>query len=372
MKVIEKKLNIKKRILHIVSDEKFIDSASRDFNGANPNGNTYLLPEKSKKLQFIKKTNVYFVNSKIFPYILPLFSFFFKCIIFHSLYKDSHKKAIKFIPPWVNVCWISWGFDLYPLFFNSDQILRKKTLELIKNTSDLSKNFKSKNLNHFSIKAIQRIDFFSTVLPLEFDFIKSEFNINDTKYISWNYLNLEDDIIRGFENKTVSGNNILISHSASVENNHLDSFDDIINSNLNFEKIICPLSYGNSKYGDYVEKKGFDIFGNKFYPIREFLPYEEYVNLLISCNISVFGSVRQIGLGNILLMLYLGSSVVLDKSSITYDFFSNRGIKIFNQLNFNLSINNDELIFTRRSLEEIWSKENKRKRTMQFVKKVIV
>lgn len=361
----------RKSILHIVSDEKFIDSAYREFMESPRINNIFIIPEKKSTLKHIKYARVYFINSKYFPYLLPIISIFFKAIIFHNLYKNSHKKAIKLIPNWVKVCWISWGFDLYPLLNGQEYYLKIKTKELLTSSDQLYKLIKSENNSIISKEVFNRINYISPVLPSEFDLLKTKYNLKDSQYISWNYYNLEEDIVKDFKDKSISGDNILIGHCASINLNHVDAFDSILESNLHFDKVVCPLSYGDMKYAEFVSKIGFEKFGNRFCPISTFLPYKDYVKILASCKYSVFNSIRQIGMGNIVLMIYLGSRVILDRNCDVYKFFVEKGIPIIPIDSINEEFIEYDFDYVHSKLREIWGKSNKLKRTQDFISVMI-
>lgn len=362
---------MRNRILHIVSDEKFIDSAWVDFERVFPNRNIFIIPEKRKNLIFIHKAKVYFINPRLFPYFLPIISILFKGIIFHSLYKNSHLKSLLLIPNFVKITWVSWGFDFYPVFFNSESLFKEKTLNLLKNNLQLHSRIKKKRVNGLIEKVLARLNFISTVIPSEFELLNSNFSVPNSKFISWNYMNLEDDIIKGFDSKTVRGKSILVGHSAAIENNHLDSFDFIVKKDLEFDKIVCPLSYGDPEYAKFVIHRGNELFDESFFPIRDFLPYSEYVRTLLDCEICIFSSLRQIGFANIVLMLFLGSKIILDEESFTYKFFDQLGVKVFHQNSKDLTISPIDLNHTRNVLRSIWGKKNKDERTKYFINQII-
>ena len=75
---------------------------------------------------------------------------------------------------------------------------------------------------------------------------------------------------------------IIIGNSATKSNNHLEAFRLIEHIKDKIE-VICPLSYGDLKYGKKVIKKGQQIFSENFHPITELMPKEEYNQMLFDC-----------------------------------------------------------------------------------------
>ena len=124
----------------------------------------------------------------------------------------------------------------------------------------------------------------------------------------------DDDIIR-----------ITLGNSATSTNRHLDAFEYIKDCLPANYILSCPLSYGDNAYRTEVIEKGNEIFGSHFVPITEFMPMDDYIQHLANCDVGVYFSTRQQGMGNITKMLDLGKTVyILDNTSM-WDFFKERG-----------------------------------------------
>jgi hypothetical protein len=93
--------------------------------------------------------------------------------------------------------------------------------------------------------------------------------------------------------------------------------------------VYSPLSYGKNRYSDTVEKSGRAIFGNDFYPVRDFMPYNEYLDFLYRKDVAVFNHKRQQALGNIVNLLGMGKIVFLRKDIATWDYMGELGLKVF-------------------------------------------
>lgn len=123
---------------------------------------------------------------------------------------------------------------------------------------------------------------------------------------------------------------IIIGNSAARENNHIEAFklvESIIQDDV---EVVCPLSYGDTE--DYIKSvitEGHRVFGNRFFPIQEYMTREEYVKLLNTCKVGIYNNDRQQALGNIKIMLSLGKKVYLRNNTSMYYELINYGYKVF-------------------------------------------
>jgi dTDP-N-acetylfucosamine:lipid II N-acetylfucosaminyltransferase len=368
---------IKKKILHIVEDEKFIDFAFREFNQTAPGIHVFVLIGSEIELKFVKQANIYFLHPKIFWTFSKVAQMFFKVVVFHSLNGDYLFNVLGRFSKGVKVVWMSWGFDLIALLEINRDFLKPLTQIFLPETSQIktfSSSIEYKNSFQFSPpvqSVLSRIDFISTVIQDEYNYLENSAYSPVPKFMAWNYFTIEDDIISKFSDIQIKGNNLLFGNSANIWNNHLDGFLDIEKFGFNFQKIVCPLSYGDMQYREAVIDLGNSKFGNRFVPVIGYMDYNDYVTQLLSCRYFFMNSKRQLGLGNLLLMLYLGANIILDKSNPTYDYFIRNGIKVFTIENAIRSEFSDiDLIETRQNLIRIWGKDEIRKKTNTLLDKV--
>lgn len=353
-------------ILHIITDEKFIDIAYKVFEEAQPHQNSFMLITNNKKIKFIKDTpfelfSYYdFFTGKIAKHIDK-----FDVLIVHSLTKTA-KLTLKYKKEHQKVVWIGWGFDYYNYITknNFSSLLKMQTKILYRG----SKSFYLHKLKYFiedflfdKNKVFDKIDFFAPVIEEDFNLLqKSENNIRFT-YLDWNYGNLEDYFIKGFEDRTVNGNNILIGNSSSFENNHLDAFNLLDDLNLEDRIIYTPLSYGNSNYKNNIIEVAEKKFQDNFVALTHYIPLEEYINIIISSPIVIMNHLRQQAVGNIIIMMYLGAKIFLDEKNPVYDFFKQQDAYIYkldelkNEYKGKLDIL--EINHNREILKKNWSKE---------------
>ena len=103
---------------------------------------------------------------------------------------------------------------------------------------------------------------------------------------------------------------IVVGHSAH-ECSHLEGFKLLEHLKGENIEIVCPLSYGLPKVRENVLEIGSSMFGDKFVPVTDFMTKQEYINLLGSCDVGVFPTHAQHGMGNISLLLKLGKKVYM-------------------------------------------------------------
>jgi len=159
-----------KRIAHIVSDEKFIDSAFNIFNLIENCKNTFYCLHLKANLEFIKCAEVEIIKTISNEWVAFLDTF--DLVIFHSLIELRKKELLARLKETTQVLWIGWGADYYHLMgssFNNlylnhtDDILklmkvhyrRRKIFELgsfkfYQNQIDKFKRFKLNNIEWIS------------------------------------------------------------------------------------------------------------------------------------------------------------------------------------------------------------------------------
>ena len=142
---------------------------------------------------------------------------------------------------------------------------------------------------------------------------------------------------------------IIIGNSATESNNHLEIFDRLANKEWAGYEIVCPLSYGSKVYADRVIEKGKKIFGDSFFPITEFMPFVDYLELLLSCSVGIYDHNRQQGLGNAYLILNMGKKLYLRRNSESWVYHSSFG-----------AVLNDSADLAKQSIEEIFRWDNQK------------
>lgn len=331
-----------KKILHITTDNKFISHALQTFENVHPGQNTVWMfanghdghvSKNHRDLEF-----VFFDTFK--PSFLKKLAEF-DLVVVHGF--DLFKyPLVALAPAGLKFAWLGWGYDYYDyIYANPDDLLFVETLALknkcrqesLKQRIHPVKLFKKIARSAIEVlfrkKALKRIGSISPVLKEDYDLLKSAGLLKPLPdFVPWNYGSLEESLIKNFIGQRVSGNNVLVGNSASFTNNHLEAFDllqEVAKSTEAYFQVVAPLSYGDDCCKEAVLEKGKACFEEHFQPVTDFMPIDEYVDLIKQCGFVVMNHKRQQAVGNIVIMLYLGARVFLREENPTYQMLKNEG-----------------------------------------------
>ncbi|AYM89676.1 hypothetical protein D9980_03270 [Serratia sp. 3ACOL1] len=360
----------KLRILHLCTDEKFIDRAISTFELAYPEQNIVCIYNKGEEILHIKREVDFRAGFKE-----SLLGIDFSKIghvdvlVIHSL-RDFWFKTIEKLDKKIPVVWIGWGYDYYDLIGRIDKWLLKDT-NLFFTQLKKNKNFKQsiKELILYPtirrLKVIERIQYFSPVIPDEYNLLKNCRNWSVfPEQVDWNYGAAEKDLSYYVSDdaENATRENILVGNSATITNNHLEIFDILKKIDLQERKLIVPLNYGDMDYGFRIQQVANEILGRNADVLADFMPLEEYMEKISSCGFVIMNHVRQQGVGNIISMIYMGAKVFLREENPTFNFLRNKGVMIFSvqelerdSLLLSSSLTSCEVIENRVIIEGIWS-----------------
>ncbi|TKS56988.1 TDP-N-acetylfucosamine:lipid II N-acetylfucosaminyltransferase [Mesohalobacter halotolerans] len=347
----------KNKLIHIATDEKFINNAYWQFEQALPSQNLFYIlvnTTNSEQLKYLKleehmvliKNNLN--NVRIFLKKIEKYEHF----IFHGL---GYTQSVIFnrLPRGSFRCWILFGAEFYQnsYLFNSRKLLGHRTNLLFRKETSRISVFKNLFRNsYYKIKnktknpgleikdAIESADFLGLLYKDEFNFIKSKVNNKTLQYFKFSYYPIEK-MLNDTE-KFVSGDNILLGNSASYTNNHLDVIDLLSKLNITNKKIICPLSYGNELYAEKIRLEGQLKLKDSFKALVDFMPLQEYNLYLEKCGFVIMNHYRQQAVGNVMVMLWMGAKVFLDERNTLYHYLKRLNIYVFS---VKLDLNENEL-----------------------------
>lgn len=325
--------------IHIMPDSPYSFSFIEMINKANlPTEDIFIVLSK-KKNNNPKKENIIYFNHKIIKEYFKLKGIKGDNIFFHSINtvpiiisKILNKKA-------KNKIWVLWGYDLYKHL--DIELYNPKTLKYFNNKN--KKTIKSK-VEGLYIKCYikSNIKYILNWNKFDVDIAEDFFN---KKFIFTNFF-YPLDINKNTSSISSSGNmkNIMVGNSGDPSNNHFEIFDRLKDLGGNFN-VISFLSYGNKEYIQNVIEYGKKLFGTKFKAYTEFIPRDEYYNLINDIDVLILNHNRQQGVGNILPFINNKKVVVLNKYVSTYAALNDLGLKIksIDQLDLNLDISDSQL-----------------------------
>lgn len=317
-----------RKILHIMSDEKFNDMAIRQFEDVAPRIHEYWIVTKKKQLDFTKNSCIKIC--RIGHLIQELQRKDVVAVFFHGL-QPAWYQLLENIPQEKKVFWFGWGFDYY--FMLPEKLYLDTTALYIRPTlRNALKLGVKKCLQKFSLmaspryEALRRVDYFSPVLDIEFQMVTHQMpHLSSSRYICWNYGTAEDDLSIS-EASSVTGENILAGNSATATNNHIELFHALKDQvDLRNRSVVVPLSYGDTKYRDLVLAEGKKILGNNFVPLTEYLAKDKYIGMIRSCGFVVMNHLRQQAVGNVCIAMLMGAKVYLNDKNPLYQWLNGRG-----------------------------------------------
>lgn len=114
---------------------------------------------------------------------------------------------------------------------------------------------------------------------------------------------------------------ILIGNSATRDNHHEEIIKILSKYSNEKLEIYIPLSYGDPSYALEIENLGKETFGQKFFAVKNFLEYQDYISFLRSIDVAIFNNDRQQALGNINVLNGLGKKVYIREDTTMWEHF---------------------------------------------------
>lgn len=324
-------------------DDKFIDSAVREFELARPGIHEYLMLDGRPPYRYVRNPAVRAISRAAWaeraaqPDVAA--------VIVHCL-SPENQPLLQDIPPGPTVIWIGWGYDYYGLISDAfpEGMLLPATRALaatlqVRSARQTPGQLRASELScarpypkpsHHEQAALRRLDYFSPVLENEYHLVRRHQPTLRAQYLHWNYGTAEDDMtLLGMDAGGRLGPNLLVGNSAAPANNHLDLFEHIRRHvDLHGRELIVPLSYGDFAYRAHIERIGRQMFGNAFVPLIDFLPKDRYIELLVSCGHVMMNHVRQQALGNLVISGMLGAKLHLNRRSPIVPWMRRLGIGV--------------------------------------------
>lgn len=331
-------------ILHLAKDEKFIDFFAKTISIAGSNSHRFIITTAhiDQPLRYIREIEPYRKVDNNFFSSAEMYSDLQSCdvLLVHFL-TLSAARMIMAAPNHVKIVWSGWGADYYHLLPGGESRLLGPDAHRIATKFDAQRIQKNPlllarlvlrplrrlyNRHKLLQPAIKRVQYFSAPIPEDYDLLKKYCgNWFSPQYIQLNYASVET-----FASKVenIEKRNILVGNSASLTNNHIEVFRLLKKHDLTHRKVIVPLSYGDAQYRQVVLDAGHNILGESFQPLVDFMPLNEYNNLIASCSCAIMNQYRQQALGNIGSILQGGARLFLNKKNVTSEFLRARGAYI--------------------------------------------
>lgn len=344
-------------ILHIIDDEKFIGLCIKTFKIEHVK-NHYLKSNELSK-DFLKQNKI-------------------DTIFIHFL-KDSEVAFLSENNITTPIIWMFWGADGFSLpgfysYFLDQQ--SKRFLYKIKISTGfvpfmkhfIKLNFKS-ILNHLpatktKLSVINNFDSIVPIVPGDYHLIKDKYKVTAPLF-HFNYVTPIENKIDS-ETKNV---NILLGNSADITNNHISVLEELQKHDLRNRKVYIPLNYGNTEYKEHLLGYLNKMDNEGIIPIIDFMPFNEYSEMINSCSIMIMNHHRQQALGNIIIGFCNGCTIYMSSKSSLYDYLTSKGfiIKEMENLSGFSEISNEDKTHNFKLTKETFGEE----RQIELVSKLL-
>lgn len=270
-------------------------------------------------------------------------------IVLHGLF-NSRLVLLLFLQPWLlrKCCWIIWGGDLYTHVLN-----------------DAGWRWRIKEI--FRRRVIRRFGHLATYLSGDVTLARKWYGAKGRHHECICYPSNTVTDVSPPAARTGSVVRIQVGNSGDPTNNHIEVFEILARFKGADMQVFCPLSYGNPDYSRRVIEAGGRMFGQKFIPMVDFMPLDAYLEYLRSIDVAIFNHRRQQAMGNIVNLLGAGKTVYVRKETTQWQFMVDRGIKVHDVNDFNLTLDAPEVV--QRNIQGIaayFSRDNLKRQLAQL------
>ena len=326
---------MKRQFLHLVNDEKFIDVAIELLEAADDGEHQFVVISEQQlpTYSFIRKysdkvDNVVYLSDAYEELLKTLHSW--TAVFLHYLC-DIKCAVVNKAPENTRFVWMFWGQDAQKLF--TDKNYLPQTNSLMKEIGGWSEylipyiNPPRRLVLPFRArgKAMRRIQYCAPVIADELYIMQRKLSLS-FQQLEFTYGYSDYFMPKGKELGFAQGNNILVGNSSSAASNHLDVFKLLCDIELPEDyKIILPLGYGNAKYANRILELAPVQIKAKLQPLLNYLPLEQYYEVLRGCGFAIMDHLRQQALGNIIILLASGIKLYMNEESPLYLYLVNQG-----------------------------------------------
>lgn len=339
------------KVLHIVPDDKFWKPVLAIFNRIEVENEYVSILEDNEQLLYIDSDQIVPITEEDATSLWKRSDV--DIYVFHSIPVKNYDRILS-VGKDKTVIVVSWGYDIYysqngcppllPLTLYKPLTIRlmnrmervpfwtaikrcvKRMVycEKSRKYSEAKKRWQTITQQK-QRKAIDRVDYWATILPNEYEMLKDNLGMQ-ARYLPFHYSGTS----RATKYPRIDTNkacDILIGNSADPSNNHIDVIDLLRKRGIK-NKLYLPMAYDDDVYRSHVSK--YLIKHSIESEIQqELLSPSDYREKLLNCRAAVFGHIRQQAIGNIVICMRSGIKVFLFKDSVAYKFFKSIGSYVF-------------------------------------------
>lgn len=318
-------------ILHISCDDQFVRYVDKQFMEGDSSSRIIVCDYHEAAIHSKNVSNVIYIQAYSQAYFKLIESLYlYNGIIFHGLFGKWAEAMIDAIPDSATVAWVIWDGEIFgrpEIEASFYKPLTKCLWRQKKLYAYLRHGFKHKYAYFVPVEKFRKIKYCLCDMPQEASFA-SQYLKMPLEWVPYNYYSI-NETVRHLRNKRAAGPNIFLGNSCTYNNNHIDAIWKLRLLITKKQKVITPLSYGNTSPKRLIIRVGKLLLGKSFEPLIDYLPLDEYNTKMLSCStmIQYLGSPG--AQGNIVTGLWLGMRVFLNKQSIMYEFFKSLGAYVY-------------------------------------------
>jgi hypothetical protein len=172
------------------------------------------------------------------------------------------------------------------------------------------------------------------LVPGDFEVLRATYGTRARYVCTFYPLPMDPQALQPVERAAPRGGpvTLLVGNSGDPSNGHAWVLEALTRFRDRDVRVLAPLSYGDRAYIASVIALGRERFGDRFTPLTEFLPPEQYARLLRDVDAVIMNHPFQQGLGNIAALLLLGKKVYVRSDTTSFGWLQDLGVRVFDTL----------------------------------------
>jgi dTDP-N-acetylfucosamine:lipid II N-acetylfucosaminyltransferase len=324
--------------LHILQDSTYANWIVEHFEEAAPGKNEYVVfttssglvnanPDSRIQLRhpLSWQPDLSRYNKILVQYLDNEASFF----LWRNLGKDEYSRVI----------WVLWGGDFYFIPGDERRIYEPYSWNYLYGSRLLLKSvyhffrshllrFQGKPSIWHRLQVLRRIPSCASGIMRDVEYIQNRFGVQYRKVFEYRFLPLELMFSKDHLDARSTGDKIIVGNSADPANNHVEAYQRIAQAGVT-NAVVSPLSYGGVAYREGVMGEGRRLFGDRYEPLVEKLDKDAYYRKLGEVGFAYYNQHMQMGVGNLIGLLWLGVKVFLNSDNPLYREFLDWGLVVY-------------------------------------------
>jgi hypothetical protein len=327
------------RVVHLARDEKFIPLMQSLFDAAHPRANHYVIARRRRRKQRFVQAGDNVMFRPEWQFRTPLIARAVAdadCVVAHSM-TSIFASALRHVRADARVIWLGWGYDYYPLLeaqLGDPLLPATRALTAAQGQDSAAQRWWARLFaaaadddapgpRRMALSDVaSRLNAFA-VLPTEVEMLRRALPQLQGEAHEVPLFTAEDVFQKGPAD--MAGPDVLLGNSATSSNNHLEALD-WLRPRAGDARLVVPLSYGDTAYGQRIIELGQERFGQRLDALTGWMALADYNERIRRCGFVVMNHRRQQAVGNVASALYKGATVYLRRENPMFDFYAGLGV----------------------------------------------